>query len=195
MHGWGRGERQSKQHRGAERTPWVCFLGLLGRGVLLPQGDQLSTVCVSGPGTMASWRLNSGRKKPRRKLPGVREGPRLCQRNASPGPGPPDPLAHETLIQGGKVQATAPGSRGWGMWRKTRSWSPGLGPAEQGTPSSPLGPHHLASSQSSTFGRHLVVIRSPAETRVGPGSRPCSKDRWTFQGSGGYRLEAGLGQT
>ena len=115
MHGWGSGELQSKQHKGVERTRWVGFLVPLGRCDLLPQGDQLSTVCISGPGTVASRRLNSGRKKPRRKLPRVRKGPRLCQRNASPGPGPPDPLAHETLIQGGKVQATAPGSGGWGV--------------------------------------------------------------------------------
>lgn len=58
-----------------------------------------------------------------------------------------------------------------------------LGHVGEGFPSL-TGPHFAASSQSPTLGRHLVVIRSPAETCIRAGSRPCSQNRCVFKGSG-----------
>lgn len=74
-----------------QKEPRGLFPGPLEQAGPAPQGEPLITVCVRGLGTVASGRLKSGRKKPRRKLSRAREGPRLGRReDASPGPGPPD---------------------------------------------------------------------------------------------------------
>ena len=142
-------------------------------------------MCVSGLATVASQRLNSGRKKGKEKAARGQKRPGLCQRNASSGPGPPGLLAPVTLIQGGKVQRSAlrreKGARDIlghvGGGSPLPSWAPPCGLQPVHDPWPPPGGH---SEPSRNLCQGWLQAGLPEQMRV--------------QGSG-VRLDAGLGGT
>lgn len=162
----------TKQDEAAERTQWVCCMASWAGVTCLHR--RISSVLLQGLSPVASGRLDSG-KKPRRKLPGARKGPRLCQRSdASPGPGPWVlwPVDSDTAslriekcqylpLRGG---AARQGPAALGLVHSESSRSPFLG-----VPAPP------ACSRSSSRGRHLLVTLSPAETWAMMASKHTSK--------------------